>query len=136
MPFDLKITDGIIYVHCHGYLTIEDLQKMVNVAGQIEATSPVTPDRLIDLTHVSEIDITFAGMSDIAAVRRRAHLKNPVNSAIVAPKAALYGFARMFQTLNDNPSITVQLFRDLDSGLAWLKAGQPKTAHAPANAQA
>jgi hypothetical protein len=32
------------------------------------------------------------------------------------------GMARMFQTLNDNPQITIQIFEDEAAAVIWLRA--------------
>jgi hypothetical protein len=45
----------------------------------------------------------------------------------VALTQVQYGFARMFQTLNDNPRIEIEIFGDCESAQRWLNA-QPLVA--------
>ena len=60
-------------------------------------------------------------MFAVAETRRRATLRNPIKSAIIASGIVHFGFARMFQTLNDNPQIVVAIFGDDESALQWLR---------------
>jgi len=43
-----------------------------------------------------------------------------VKSAIVAATPVQVGYARMFQMLNEHPSVTVEIFGDLPTAVAWL----------------
>lgn len=86
--------------------------------------SKVSPDRVADLSTVEGVSLNFSAITNYAAARRTAPLKNKVKAAIVAPHPLQYGFARMFQTLNDNPDINMEIFTDTDSGLAWISAGK------------
>jgi hypothetical protein len=72
-------------------------------------------DRLIDWKS------TLKGCFAVAETRRRATLRNPVKSAIIASDIVRFGFARMFQTLNDNPQIVVAIFGDDESASQWLR---------------
>lgn len=72
------------------------------------------------------LDLNYAKIAAVASIRRAAPLKNAVKSAIVAPQPIQYGFARMFQTLNDNPRINLQVFSDRASAMEWLVAGRPQ----------
>jgi hypothetical protein len=40
----------------------------------------------------------------------------------------------MFQTLNENPDIHMEIFTDKDSGLAWISAGKGRTRTKPPKA--
>jgi len=55
-------------------------------------------------------------------------LKNYIKSAIVANNPSQFGFARMFQTLNDNPQIEIRIFPAAESAMEWLTA-TPSTVH-------
>ena len=109
-----------------GHLTDGDLATVAESLAEIEAAAEVSPDRLSDLTDVTSIALNFVAMELFAAKRRAAVLRNPVRSALVAPTQLQYGFARMFQTLNDHPEIEIQLFRDMDSGLHWITSPKGK----------
>ena len=46
--------------------------------------------------------------------------RNPFRTALVAVSALQQGYARMFQTLNDHPMITVRVFDSIAAAEAWL----------------
>jgi hypothetical protein len=52
-------------------------------------------------------------MRTFAEHRKAQTLANPVKSAAVAPQPVHVGFARMFQTLNEHPQITIEIFSSL-----------------------
>jgi hypothetical protein len=43
-----------------------------------------------------------------------------IRSAFVAPRPIQFGFARMFQTLNDNPKIELHIVNTMDEALLWI----------------
>jgi len=124
VAFDSKIAQGIVYLTFHGYVTAEDIRDMVDLLAKIETEAEVSPDRMADLSAIEGISLNFSAILDYSANRRKALLRNKVKAAIVAPHPLQYGFARMFQTLNDNPDINMEIFADKDSGLAWISAGK------------
>jgi len=82
----------------------------------------VVRSRISDLRPAVRLDIDFNGVAALAAERVRRSFPNSFKSAIIAPDPARFGFARMFQTLNDNPQITLAIFRDEPEALAWIMA--------------
>ncbi len=78
---------------------------------------------MVDLSAIEGLNLNFSAIMNYAAARRNAPLQNTVKAAIVAPQTLQYGFARMFQTLNVNPDISMEIFIDQASGLAWIAAG-------------
>ena len=120
MPYHQERRDGILIVTMHGVLTMEDLNSIIEIARIIDAEKPVPPHRLCDLTAVTGINLDFQKMFRFASERRISPLKHSVKSAIVAAQPVHYGFARMFQTLNDHPKIQIKIFPDQPSALLWL----------------
>ena len=112
------------FVECKllGLLTDEDLLALAREVEKLESEAPMTPHRITDMTEVTAVNCQFDGMERMVRLRRAANLKNPIRSAIIATQTIQYGFARMFQTLNDNPRITINLFQDETTALAWLRA--------------
>ena len=120
MPFDLKTENGILYFAFRGEFNLADLRNGAEAASQIEAEAAISPDRIIDISAVESMNLNFADMQALVKLRRAAPLKNNVKSAIVALTPVQYGFARMFQTILENPKITVEIFMDQDSARAWI----------------
>ena len=103
MPFDMTMAEGYLRIRLHGRLTNEVLSALGDAILALEADLPVTPPRLA-----------------VAEQRRASTVANPIQSAIVVANPVQYGVARMFQTLNDHPQITVEIFHDRASAIAWL----------------
>ena len=120
MPFSISSGDGIMRIVLSGTLVPEELVRMADALREAEAAAAVCPHRVTDLTDVTRFDVGFVDMSELAQRRREMSPANPIRSAIVASTPVQLGFARMFQTLNDHPRVTVRIFPDLNGALAWL----------------
>ena len=120
MSHSIQILDGVVDIRLHGTVNSTELREVAEATGKIEEELPVSPNRIIDLSLVDEFQLDFREMEQIAKLRRTAPLKNKVKSEIIANKPVQYGYARMFQTLNDNPNIDLELFTDRAEGLAWI----------------
>jgi hypothetical protein len=123
MAFELKIEAGIAWIRFHGQLTSADLVGGAEGLAKMETEAEVAPDRISDLSSIDGLTLDFAAVEACASLRRSAPLKNLVKSAIIAPTPVQFGFARMFQTLNTNPKVTVRIFTDAESALAWFATG-------------
>lgn len=111
-----------------GTLVPEAMVRMADALLEAETAAAVCPHRVTDLTGVTRFDVGFVDMSGLAQRRREQSPANPIRSAIVAATPVQLGFARMFQTLNDHPRITMRIFPDLDGALAWLAEAPPAPA--------
>lgn len=120
MRFEFQIQDGVVFSRFLGRVTGADILDHARYLAGLETESEVSPDRLTDLSATDAMDVVFEDIERLAKVRRSAPLRNPIRSAIVAPKDIQYGLARMFQTLNDNPEIILEVFRDTASARQWL----------------
>jgi hypothetical protein len=121
MSIKLEYNGEFIIARMTGSLTLADLLAHGRELEALETSLPVAPHRLADLSPALVVDLDFVEMNTFAAKRRAAKLKNPVKSAIVAADAVQFGFARMFQTLNSNPDIRVEIFQNEETALAWLR---------------
>jgi hypothetical protein len=52
--------------------------------------------------------------------RLRLEFPNPFKSALVAKDLVHYGFARMYETLNDHPQTVIAIFSDEAEALKWI----------------
>src|SRR4051812_41454997 len=120
MAYQLQYANGLIRFSLFGIVTLEDLLSAGEEARRIEAEAPVSPPRITDMSQVDDLDLDYWRMEEFAARRRIAPLKNKVRSAIVAPSQVQYGFARMFQTLNDNPLIEIRIFSETVAAEQWV----------------
>jgi hypothetical protein len=119
-PVTVELSGGLLEFTITGEIGAVELARYFDVVRGIEAREPVAPNRIADLTGVTSVGITFSEFHELADKRRGETLKNPIKTAIVAGNDLQFGVMRTFQTLNDNPQITIRVFRDRAQALAWL----------------
>jgi len=122
MPYTVVVDDELIRVAFSGTATGTDLRAMATEVQAIERARPTIPNRLIDLTDMVATGMLFRLTLNLARGRRVEQFPNSFKSAILAPTADTARFARMFQQLNTNPQIDVQVFATLERAEAWLRA--------------
>jgi hypothetical protein len=108
-----------------GRVTGEDCARLIGEIVALEERLPVSPDRLTDFSATTELAIDFTVIERVAQARISRPPRNPIRNAIVAPRPAHFGIARMFQTLNTCPEVEMRIFRDRPSAEAWLRT--PRT---------
>jgi len=112
-----------------GTLTPEVLAQVADAMVEAESAADVCPPRVTDLARVTRFEVGFDDIFWLARQRRQHPPANPIRSAVVVSTPVQVGFARMLQTLNDHPQVTLRIFADVDVALAWL-ADDPPAPHA------
>jgi hypothetical protein len=120
MPFEIRREHEVIRIVFSGVFTNHDLFRGGVELGGLEEASPTVPNRIVDVRPVERIEIDFAGMFAVAEARRRREYGNAFKTAILADDLVHYGFARMFQTLNDHPQIVIAIFGSDEEARSWL----------------
>jgi len=120
MPFTIDASQPILRITFSGKLTNQDLLDLGREASRIESGYPVIPHRLTDMRSVERVEINFQGVLALATERLKLRFPNMFKSAILAGDVVHYGFARMFETLNDHPQIVIAIFSDEPEALRWL----------------
>lgn len=119
MPFEISTPGNYILTRGYGIITAADLIAIANDVEPVEARHQ-TANRLTDLTAVEHFDFDFTAVSALADRRRALRHSTPIRSAIVAVKPVAIGFARMFQTLNDNPQVEIRIVSTREEAQAWF----------------
>lgn len=114
---------GILRIVLPATLTAPELDRIVAALTELERSAAVCPDRMVDMSGVARFRVGFEEIFAAAETRRTHPPRNPIRSAFVAATPVQIGFARMFQTLNDHPRVTLRIFPDTATALAWLKEG-------------
>lgn len=122
MGFEVRMDGPLLRMRFFDALTRADLCGLAEEMLACEARQPVTPSRLTSLADVTHVEVGFSEMLDFVERRRAVGPRQPIRSALVVAEAEAvqFGIARMFQTLNDHPLVSVRIFRDEASALAWL----------------
>ena len=118
MPYSLSVEPALVRVVFFGTLTAADLHAMANDVAAIERARNVSHNRLTDLRHVSDIQLTYADMLAYVTQRQTQWRALPLRSALVASTTLSVGFARMFQTLSEQRE--VEVFATVEAAEAWL----------------
>ena len=121
MPCSVTQRGTMMEIVFSGTLTNDDLSRGADQVAEIERSCAVIPHRLADLRPVERLEIDFEGVLDLATKRRHLPFQNSFKSAIIAASTVHYGFARMYQTLNDHPQLCLAIFPDEEQALEWLK---------------
>ena len=123
MAVEYSYDGELVHVTFSDALTPADLTDVMQFLLDLETGLASTPNRLVDLGPSTTIAIGFSDMANLVHIRQAHAPRNPIRTAVVTHSAAQHGYARMFQTLNDHPLITIAVFTDRASARAWLGVG-------------
>lgn len=123
MPFEILEQDGYFQLRLFGVVVEEDLLRAGVLVQEIEARPGGAQNRITDLTSVDEIVIGFPEVLAAAQRRTAAPLVSHIKSAFIARQPIHVGYARMFQTLNENPNIELRVVETLEEALRWFASG-------------
>lgn len=123
MSYSIQSEGQFLRIAFRGHVTRHDIEAALRELSEFELGLQIIPDRVIDLQGVEGSEISAADVIWAAGQRRSKRFPNPFRSAVIAPRPAQFGYARMFQVLNGHPDITLRAFRDEGDALAWLQTG-------------
>jgi hypothetical protein len=126
MPITFRIDHERRIVIARGYGTFTDDDVFSYQRAAWSGRDVVGYDELVDMTHVSEIELpSVQRVQDLASVAANMDLAYaPSRFAIVAPGDLAFGLGRMFQTYREcekRSTKDVKVFRNLEEALAFLK---------------
>jgi len=124
MAYVLNRDGEILRLEFSGTVTVQDLVQGAADLAEFEDASAIAPNRIADLRGVERLALDFAGILSFTEVRRQKRFRNQFKTAIIAASPVHYGFARMFQTLNDHPQIAIAIFADDAEALNWVRSSQ------------
>ena len=120
MAYRLEMIDSVMHVDLRGEFTAEELIAVFGEIAGFEDSLPQTPNRIAYMSGLLTADLDYRVMDSLAMRRRQKRFPNAFRTALVAPNAVAYGFARMFQSLNTNPQIEIRIFSDERAALVWV----------------
>ena len=120
MPFEVTVTDAILFARLHGVFTPQELNHLAAEAEIAEASHPVSLDRLTDLTAVERFEVGFREIYYFAIRRSSQRFSRVVKSAIVVQEPVQHGIARMYEALNENPQIQIRILRSIAEAKEWF----------------
>ena len=121
MAYAMTMDGALLRIRLYETLSDEDLRGLADEVLQLEANCVSTPARVTDLTGLQRINVGFREMLAFVERRRASPPRQPIRSALIVATDAQYGIARMFQTLNDHPLVSVEIFRSESDALDWVE---------------
>ena len=121
MPHSHQFDGDLLRVQLSGELRHEEFDELLSSLRHFDDTLDVVPDRLFDLSAIEIRNPDFRAVQDLAHRRRVSRFRNHFRTAIIAPHAVAFGYARMFQILNDNPQIEIRIFETQEAAEQWLR---------------
>lgn len=88
-----------------------------------EATASEPFDRVIDLSLLQGVQLSFVEVDELAESRTATYAGPPVKTAILAVSLLAFGMARMYSQLMRSSPIHVRVFVQVASAAEWL--GRP-----------
>jgi len=112
-----KYKDGILFVTFPETFSDNDFRLMNKEIEIVEEEYSVVPNFIVSIKNVK----TFNG--DNYSVQKLAKQRAEItySNTILATNDFQMGFARMYQTVNDNPQLTIKIFKDKAKAIKWLK---------------
>ncbi len=118
MPASYRVDErlGVFFLNCEDYLAADDLLSFVATR---KSAAPHIHEMIVDLSAVTATDLTGRHIEGLA--RRRMHF---ARVAIVAPRPALFGLARMFQINAElaGHESDIRIFLNAGDALVWVTA--------------
>jgi hypothetical protein len=132
MPYEMSMDGAVLRIRLYDTLSAADLRRLASDVLDLEARVDPTPPRVTDFTGLTRFEVGFSEMLTFVERRRDSPPRQPIRSALLVDSDVQFGMARMFQTLNDHPLVTVEIFRDAATALAWVEAPAAKRVTTPA----
>jgi hypothetical protein len=120
MPYTIDTNQEVMRIRLSGSFTHGDLMSLAKEAERSERSYGAAPHRITDAQPCTRLELTFRDVLQFVQERLRLEFPNPFKSALVAQDLVHYGFARMYETLNDHPQIVIAIFSDEAEALKWI----------------
>jgi hypothetical protein len=104
-------------------LTEEAIEQLLDFILGLEARTPESFNRLLDLALVNDFPLQSAVIYRYAALRREAIAGlPPCRTAIIAPNPQAETVAKIYESLMHGSNIVVGVFKDAETAANWLGA--------------
>jgi hypothetical protein len=120
MQYTVEALERLWRITLSGPLADRDLLELQRLIMEIDESTSVAPNLLIDLRALSHMDFDYRTVSDLARALGNRSLTNIERVALLAAIPIQYGFARMFQMLSENRHVEVRVFENENNALDWL----------------
>jgi len=120
MPFELTTSGAVLFTRVFGVFTAPELNHLASTAEIVEASHPVSLDRITDLTVAERFEVGFSEIFYFAIRRSTQRFSRVVKSAIIVQDSVQFGIARIYEALNENPQIEIRILRSVTEAQEWF----------------
>lgn len=131
MPYKKTRTDGYVHLDWYGVLTDEDIVSLGQDLPAIASELGYAPHVLHTFDRVAGARVRPWTVFQHALRHKDVPIQNPVKSAWVAAHPDVQRMGKLFQELNRNPQLEVELFETAKAAKAWLKRGANRASRKP-----
>lgn len=125
MSVTIQMEGDHLRIDFAGTFTTIDIRHLIENVKELEARLGHAPKRIIDLTGIERMEISFPDITTIISARRAVAFPNNLGSALVASRPVHFGLARMVQSLNQHEQIVMEIFPTREAALAWIRTERP-----------
>jgi hypothetical protein len=118
--------DGILFVTFPETLSDNDFRLINEEIEIIEEEYSVVPNFIVSLNNVKTFNGNYYSVQKLAKQRTEKIFPNNIIEAILVTNDFQMGFARMYQTVNDNPQLTIKIFKDEAKAIEWIKSNDTR----------
>jgi hypothetical protein len=117
VDYKIDTTLGIAFITLSGTIDEKALLAFIEsyLAGPVKLA---VWGELIDMRAVERLDFPTQTLRRLIAIEQR--LGSAPRTAIVADKDAVFGVARMYQAMAENPAHELRVFRGMPQARSWL----------------
>lgn len=127
MPFSFHLDPrhDTILIRGVGTLSLDDALLLLD---DLTAAGPQISGKngIIDATNATDTQMTFDSIRRVSdRVTQMSDLFRSTRWAVIAPNDALFGVARMYETLRSGGPFEVRVFRSASEAEAWVRRDDP-----------
>jgi len=120
MSYQFTAMTPTIRIRLFDTVTSQDFAQCIAEVYKIEAECIDIPDRILDIRDVSDFELHFSTMFPFTEARKKMVLPKDIKTAIIVNQPLQIGLARMYQSLNTNPRVSIQIFSTLADAESWV----------------
>ena len=131
ITFSRNDDEGYLEIRYKGQISDSELLNAYKSFFSSDEAIPI----LNDLTDLSEADLTnlsSGAIQELADYITRSYKESGISSlktAIYAPDSLRYGLSRMYATISYDTPQHIQIFRDREEAIQWLKKANISTSN-------
>jgi hypothetical protein len=118
--------NNILFLIFPETLSDDDFRLMNEELEIIEKQYSIVPNFIVNLKNVETFNGDYHSIQKLASQREEIKFPNNILEAILVSNDFQLGFARMYQTFNNNPQVTIKIFKDEAKAIEWIQSEETR----------